>query len=117
MTYGDGSTGSHPTVLVESMVDAGRGCAVGPERALFAALLFDGVQQYMNYVLATAPAAKSRYREAFNWVNSHDDEYVFSFNSCCDALGIDPTALRFGILNSCTSQQLLVQRSRRKAAA
>jgi hypothetical protein len=75
------------------------GWAEGPERALLSALLFDGIQNYMNYAMAAGEAAKARYREAYNWVHDDDSEYVFSFLSVCDALGIEPEFIRLGLSN------------------
>jgi hypothetical protein len=112
--YGSGeSGGGHPTCIAEQLVDVERGYAQGPERALLAALLFDGVQAYMNYACASSDAARVRYQEAFNWVSREGDEYVFSFENVCEALGIDAQYLRLGLLNACNSSLLERKKSRR----
>ena len=90
-----------------------RGYARGPERALMSALLFDGLQSYVSYVVAGTERVRSKYREAFNWVNKRGSEYVFSFDSVCEALGIDPDFLRYGLLNACNSRLFDWGRSRR----
>jgi hypothetical protein len=98
---------------LDEWVDRHRGYACGPERALMMALLFDGVQAYMNYVVADSPAARSRYLEAYNWVNREEGDYVFSFDNVCEALGIDPAALRYGVVNACYEQCVEFAKARR----
>lgn len=90
------------------------GFARGPERALISALLFDGVQNYMNYTVIAKGAKKNRYKEAFQWVNSRSTEYIFSFENCCQALGIDPDTLRFGLQAACEPSRKTWKRGRRK---
>ncbi len=98
--------------IAEHLVDNERGFARGPERALMSALLFDGIQAYIAYATATTEAARARFREAFNWVNRVGEDYVFSFDSVCEALGIDAQYLRLGLINACNSRRKW-KRSRR----
>ena len=70
MTYGDcevlkGSDSGFATSVIDELLDGSKGYANGPERALLSALLFDGVQAYIHYALASAPKEKARYTEAF----------------------------------------------------
>src|SRR6185312_17376192 len=109
MAYGEfgGATSAHTgeTFIVDELLHGDEaGYAKGPERTLMAALLFDGLQSYMSYVCAATQAAKTRYREAYNWVTSDDTEYVFSFVNVCEALGIHPQFLRIGLISACTVQ-------------
>ena len=90
------------TIIVDELLQSEKGYAMGPERSLFAALLFDGIQSYFLYANFTSKAS-ARHREAYNWVHSGDSEYVFSFENTCEALGIDPSFLRYGLLNACHS--------------
>lgn len=101
------------TSFVEDIVCNSTGYAEGPERALMSALLFDGVQGYMNYACATDERSRNRYREAYNWVHRYGNEYVFSFDSVCEALGIDAEYLRIGLANACNSQSFEWKRARR----
>ena len=101
------------TFIAEQLVDTERGYAQGPERALLAALLFDGVQAYLNYASATTEAVRTRYREAFNWISRRSEDYVFDFESVCEALGIDADYLRLGLINACLSAVGERKRSRR----
>lgn len=101
------------TSVVDELFDGHKGYANGPERALLSALLFDGVQSYIHYALATTPKGRSRYAEAFNWVMDTGVEYAFSFNNVCDALGLNPEYVRFGLANASTSLLTEAGRSRR----
>jgi hypothetical protein len=101
------------TTVVDEIVESTRGYARGPERALLAALLFDGIQAYIAYALAVVPNDKARYLEAFNWVTDTSAEEPFSFNGVCDALGISPEYLRFGLANASTSLLFEVGKARR----
>ena len=74
-----------------------QGYARGSERSLLSALLFDGIQAYMNYVLATSARHRTRYREAFLWVTSSSRDDLFGFDNVCEALGLDPGYIRFGL--------------------
>ena len=94
--------GGNNTIIVDEILEGEKGYAKGPERSLFAALLFDGIQSYFLYANLEARAS-AKHREAYNWVHSGDSEYVFSFDNTCEALGIDPGFLRYGLLNACNS--------------
>lgn len=83
------------------------------ERKLMAAVLSDGVEAYINYKLSEITAVQqirarsvSRKRtfqgrflssDIQHWVESKDSSYVFSFDLVCEALGINPDYLRFGL--------------------
>jgi len=111
---GNHGVGIANTFIVDEILESERGYARGPERALLSALLFDGIQSYMSYACAHSSACKERYREAYSWVHSPGTEYVFSFESVCDALGIEPEYLRLGLANACNSQTFEWKRQRRK---
>ena len=101
------------TLLVEEEFCSDKGYASGAERALMSALLFDGVQSYLNYSLATSTGQREKNREAFLWVNSKDESYVFSFENVCEGLGIDSDNLRLGIANFVSSHTEEFKRARR----
>ena len=91
------------TFFVDELTDSGKGYADGPERGLLSALLFDGIQGYISWCLASKGKERSRFSEAYNWVTNSNDEYVFSFENVCEALGVNPEYLRLGLLNACNS--------------
>lgn len=100
-----------PTSIIETEIDLYNGVASGPERSLLSALLFDGVQAYLSYALNDAQILKEKYKEAYHWVNNDDSEYVFSFISVCENLGINPESLRLGLINYVNShcQELIIE--------
>ncbi len=113
MVYSEAGSGAFTAVATELLSGEG-GFATGAERELLSALLFDGVQSYLNYF--NSGYAK-RYREAFLWVTSSaDTEYIFSFESCCEGLGIDPQGLRLGLINvtRTVENRCKIRRSRKK---
>jgi hypothetical protein len=75
------------------------GFASGPERELVVAILFDAIQAFLSGENGQGDQGRARYREAFLWIENKEDNYVFSFDNVCEALGIDPDYLRFGLLN------------------
>lgn len=81
--------------LVGGIRDGGVG---GPERALMRALLQDAIL----CLVGEAAPAKERVRlaeEARCWVRSRSRAWVYSFDSVCDVLGIDPDTARRKLLD------------------
>jgi hypothetical protein len=110
-----GSWGGFSTVVVDDLIDANKGYAVGPERALLSALLFDGIQAFIAYALAATAAERNAYAEAHRWVMDRGTEYAFAFNNVCEGLGIHPDYLRFGLVNASNSLLAEVGKSRRSS--
>lgn len=108
MSHGDFAAGSdggfNPRTFLADSLETQGGFARGPERALLSALLFDGVQSFMNYISAENDAQRSRHREAYCWVTREGDDYVFSFGNVCHALGVDPEFFRKGLLDAINSE-------------
>jgi hypothetical protein len=100
------------TTISQYDFDSERGFAQGPERALMSALLFDGVQAYLAYFL-DKKGKTSDSCEAAHWVHDNKSEYIFSFNSVCEGLGIDPNYLRYGLINAVNSAESTWKRARR----
>lgn len=88
------------TLIVDDITSGDRGFARGPVRALMSALLFDGIQAYLNHFSSSHGRDSRRYSEAYQWVHRHGNDYIFSFENVCEALGVDPEYLRIGLLNS-----------------
>ena len=101
------------TTVVDELLDGSKGYARGPERALLSALLFDGIQSYINYVLAPTQRTKAKYAEAYRWVMDDTTEYAFAFIPVCDALGVSSDYLRYGLANASNSLLSEVGKSRR----
>lgn len=90
------------------------GYAEGPERDLFVAVLYDAIQVLIHARPDGRGDEARRYREAVWWIESSGDDYLFSFDSVCEALGIDPSYLREGLRAPKASR---LQKARRGASA
>jgi hypothetical protein len=107
MTLDSGDSGSRHLSIVEEILHFNdTGYAAGPERELLSALLFDGIQSFLNFAKRDGSEARARFREAYSWIHKKGDEYIFSFDSVCEGLGIDPEFLRYGLANVCATNAL-----------
>lgn len=107
--------GGFKLICEDDVLNDKRGFAKGPERALMVALLFDGIQVYLNNANSQIKTLRARWREAAYWVHSKDAEYIFAFDNVCESLGIDPNFLRCGLINAVKSQNYEWKRTRRVA--
>ena len=69
-----------------------------PERALMLAVLEDAVACYAGRLKAPRENPKILRRQAAFWLACEDWDSPFSFNNVCEALALDPTAIRERIL-------------------
>jgi len=120
MSQGDlydyaGLRGDLSSFNVQDLLAGGEGYAVGPERALLSALLFDGIQSFIAYALARGAKERCTFSEAYRWVTDPGSDYTFSFNNVCEALGVNPEYLRYGLLNASNSLLSEVSKTRRNA--
>jgi len=69
-----------------------------PERALMLAVLEDAVACYAGRLKAPRENPRILRRQAAFWLSCEDWDSPFSFNNVCEALALDPTALRERIL-------------------
>ena len=65
-----------------------------PEHKLMSALLSDGIQAYVDAINKGLEQD-----EAFEWVESeNDEEYIFSFEQVCTALGLSHCSVRSALV-------------------
>ncbi|HYC54774.1 MAG TPA: hypothetical protein VEL28_07535 [Candidatus Binatia bacterium] len=69
-----------------------------PERALMMAVLEDAIACYAGRLKAPRENPQILRRQAEHWLQAEDWDSPFSFNNVCDALALDPKALRQRIL-------------------
>ncbi len=70
----------------------------GGERRLMAALLSDGIEAYISQcAVAGNWQSEDVHVDAFEWVETRDLSYVFSFDNVCECLGINADYLRLGL--------------------
>jgi hypothetical protein len=75
-----------------------RATALEPLRRLMVAVLVDAIRCVQTRFSARQPVRRQEYTDARSWIFSGDDRAVFSFKTICDALEIDPNAIRKYVL-------------------
>ena len=69
----------------------------GPERRLMVAVLEDAIHSFQKSAAARTPMEKAIFAEEEEWIFGAGEDGPFSFESICDALGLDPDYLRSGL--------------------
>jgi hypothetical protein len=69
-----------------------------PEKRLMLAILEDGIFCYLDNLHATGSKKRRLFEDAAAWIVESDGDWVFSFESVCDALGLKPQYVRQGLL-------------------
>ena len=69
-----------------------------PERRLLAAVLRDAIDCYLRHCCAKNRHRKRSFREAEEWFFGSSGEDVFSLESVCGILNIDPSYVRKSLL-------------------
>jgi len=86
------------TLLPEQFLDTyRRKFHLEPEKKLMQAILEDGIACFQKYLFARDGKGKALFREAETWVDDQGSDTVFSFDSVCECLGLDPDYLRRGL--------------------
>jgi hypothetical protein len=61
--------------------------------------LEDGIECFMKYIDAPTNKGQRLFRDAEEWINLHDKQWIFSFDNVCDMLDINPDYMRRGLQN------------------
>ena len=69
-----------------------------PEKRLMLAILEDGIQCYFDNLHASGGKKQRLFQDAEDWIVASDGDWVFSFESVCDALGLNSEYVRQGLL-------------------
>jgi hypothetical protein len=67
------------------------------EQRLMMAILEDAVDVYLKHAGAKQGAKRALFEDAEQWVDDADTTWIFSFESICAVLDIDPDAIRDGL--------------------
>jgi hypothetical protein len=67
------------------------------EFRLMWAVFEDGLDCYLRYANHPSPQMQERFREAKEWIESNEEEWLFSFINICQAFQIEPGYLRNGL--------------------
>ena len=65
-----------------------------PLRRLMVAVLVDAIRCFRGNVGAPQPAKRREFVEVQSWIFSDKDNGLFSFGAVCEALEVDPKAIR-----------------------
>jgi len=88
------------TLLPEQYLDTfRRKLYLEPEKKLMLAILEDAIACYQKYLFARDSKGKALFQEAEEWVEEAGAANVFSFDSVCETLGLNPDYLRRGLKN------------------
>jgi hypothetical protein len=69
-----------------------------PEKRLMLAILEDGIHCFFDNLHVSGGKKKRLFEDAEAWIVASDEDWVFSFESVCDALGLNPEYVRQGLL-------------------
>ncbi|HWH78003.1 MAG TPA: hypothetical protein VNT76_11555 [Candidatus Binatus sp.] len=69
-----------------------------PEKKLMLAILEDAIACYQKYIFARESKGKALFRETEDWVFAKDENGIFSFDSVCEILALDPDYVRRGLV-------------------
>jgi hypothetical protein len=70
----------------------------GSEERLMLAVLEDAVKCFQAHVLARHPWEKKLFQESEDWILTKNADWLFSFESICDNLQLNPSYIRQGLL-------------------
>jgi len=69
-----------------------------PEKRLMLAVLEDAIACFQKYIFARDGRGKNLFREAEEWILEQNNDWTFSFENICDALGFNPQYVRQGLI-------------------
>ena len=69
-----------------------------PEKRLMLAVLQDAVSCFQKYLSARDQKGKALFREIEEWILERDSSRIFSFESICEALELNPRYVRQGLM-------------------
>lgn len=104
-----------PDVMLPSQFFSRECGLTGGERRLMVALLSDGIQSYIENALQPTRRRSPKQEEALAWVDTHDESYVFGFDSVCRSLGIEPEYLRRGLTRYVENMRMQILSGNRPA--
>lgn len=86
------------TILPEQQVRrSGSRAAMSGEFRLMTAILEDAIDMYRKHADARQGRKRQLFDEAEAWIESDDRTWIFSFETICHILDLDPDCLRQGL--------------------
>jgi hypothetical protein len=88
------------TVLPDQYLETvSRKTHLEPEKKLMLAVLEDAVACFQKYGSVREGKGRILFSEAEEWILcEHNDDWLFSFDNICEALGLNPKYIREGLL-------------------
>lgn len=86
-------------ILPSQYYDLSAGHRLSGEQKLMLALLADAINVYQQGALSRKTRQRLLYLEAERWIADQQGHQPFSFETVCDALGINPAVLRRRLVN------------------
>ena len=71
---------------------------IEPEKRLILAVLEDAINCFQVNVIAQNARRKKLFNETEDWIMEQDNDWIFSFVSICEVLGLNPEYVRRGLL-------------------
>src|SRR5262245_13483899 len=68
------------------------------EKSLMLAVLENATEDFQKYVLATDQRGKKLFQDAEEWILDTDTSSLFSFDTICQHLELDPAYMRHGLM-------------------
>jgi hypothetical protein len=68
-----------------------------PETRLLIAIVEEAINCFQRYCFAEHDLGQRLFREADEWLMSNHRDWAFSFESICDAIGLEPSYVRYGL--------------------
>ena len=68
-----------------------------PEKRLMLAVLEDAMRAFKEYAVVSNPHVRRLYAEVERWFDSPPTGWLFDFENICDALGLEPSSIRWSL--------------------
>ncbi|NIO09936.1 MAG: hypothetical protein GTO40_18800 [Deltaproteobacteria bacterium] len=88
--------------------------AMLPEKRLMLAVLEEAIGCFKKSIFGRSRRQATLFRNADTWILGENDDWLFSFDSICENLGIEPAYLRKNLVRWKTNQ---LRRDRKSPAA
>lgn len=72
--------------------------SLGPEKRLILAVLEEAIHCFQKYMSAAGRRSSALFRDAEEWIMDENNDWPFSFENSCLALGLNPGYVRRGLL-------------------
>jgi hypothetical protein len=86
-----------PLHMTRYMRHRGSAGELAPEKKLMLAVLEDAVRSFQTHHTARTGQRKKEFDKAQHWIFRFGGDWVFSFDSICSALELDPQYIRSGL--------------------